>query len=156
MEKVLLLPQYRAIREHLNFANGTLYDTRQEPWQPLETLLQVPRYRYFLDADGDLARAPQGEPWAPPASAALPMEPLAAFAEVPALAALRFAKIPYGAVTYYESEMVEPDRALALWEAASARHCSRASRASGARAPTSAKSSPCRLAIRSSRTALRA
>jgi hypothetical protein len=118
---VLLLPQYRAIREHLYFTHGTLYDRRQEPWRPLEKLLEVPRYDYSIDADGDVARKPRGDTWKPPASAALPMEPLAAFAEIPALAALKFAKIPYGAVTYYESQMVEPDRAVALWEAAAAR-----------------------------------
>jgi hypothetical protein len=121
VEKVKLLRQYRNIRKELRFSQGTLYDSRQEPWLALEKLLEVPGYRYCIDKDGDLAREPRGQPWTPPASSALPTAPLSAFADVPALATQRFAQIPYGSITYYESELLEPDHALALWEEASAR-----------------------------------
>ena len=85
-------------------------------------ILEVPEYRYFIDADGDLSRIPKGVPWSPPAVIAreLPLEPLSQYAHEPAVAPIRFARMPFESISYYESELLEPEKALAAWEAAHA------------------------------------
>jgi hypothetical protein len=119
-EKVRSLAHLRSQKPHLRFSDGKVFDTSGKPWTVIETFLEEPSYFYFIDDDGDIAREPQGQPWSRPAADKLPMNPLAAYREVSALASIRFGRLPFETVTYYESELLEPDRALAAWEAAAA------------------------------------
>jgi hypothetical protein len=86
-------------------------------------LLEEPEYRYLIDRDGDLSRHPKGIPWSPPVVVArqLASARLDLYKQDRNLGGIRFAKLPFDSVAYYESELLEPDRALAAWEEARVR-----------------------------------
>jgi hypothetical protein len=83
-----------------------------------------PDTTYFFDGDGDLAcKLAGGGP--PPMTLAreLTSAPMSAFADDPILATVRFYEMPFSAgPSVFESELLEPARALEAWLAASVRH----------------------------------
>ncbi len=123
-EKVKTLGIDQAGHKFVMYAGGKVTGVKDGKRSVLASpaILEEPGYRYFIDADGDLSRKPKGSPWSPPAVIAreLPLEPLKQYVHEPAVAPIRFARLPFESISYYESELLEPERALAAWEAAHA------------------------------------
>lgn len=86
-------------------------------------LLREPDQIYYVDHDGDLAVRSQGTPWSPPLviDRKLAAAPLPVFAQDPTLAGIRFHKLPLPGPPMFESELIEPARALEAWQAANRR-----------------------------------
>ncbi len=77
---------------------------------------------YYVDGDGDLARRPVPN-WTPPAAVRekLKAKPLAMFRGIPLVAELPFTKLAVRGLTIYESTLLAPANAAAVWRAAQTR-----------------------------------
>ncbi len=86
-------------------------------------IMREPGLTYFIDADGDLAVDARGTSWSPPlvVDRQIAAAPLPVFTSDPTLATTRFHKLPLPGPPMFESELLEPARALEVWQAASRR-----------------------------------